>query len=118
MRDLTNGAIVSGSILSEKTLAEQYEVSRTPVREALVRLASEGFLRKGAYRSYVVADVSLEIFRDLFQIRILLEPTAASFATRNPMVSFHRASQEDSNRVQRSEQACERGRPGVEVRKT
>lgn len=50
--DILSLAIAPGAVLEEKALAEKYEVSRTPIREALIRLAAEGLVefqpRRGA----------------------------------------------------------------------
>lgn len=72
---LRDGTIVSGQPLQEVQLAEKLGVSRTPVREALTRLASEGLLASDG-RSFVVPSLSLEDVDDIYEVRFLLEPAA------------------------------------------
>jgi DNA-binding GntR family transcriptional regulator len=59
--------------LAEERVAEMLGVSRTPVREALVRLHAEGLLRRYADGGYFVAEPDLADLRDLYELRIALE---------------------------------------------
>lgn len=72
---LRNGTIVAGQPLQEVQLAEQLGVSRTPVREALRRLASEGLLVSDG-RSFVVPSLTLQDVHDIYEIRFLVETAA------------------------------------------
>lgn len=72
---LRNGQILAGQPLQEVQLAEQLGVSRTPVREALRRLASEGLLVSDG-RSFVVPALTLDDVNDIYEIRFLIEPAA------------------------------------------
>lgn len=76
LRELVcSGALPSGHPLQEVALANQLGVSRTPVREALARLASEGLLESEA-RSFVVPSLSEADIDDIYELRLLLEPEA------------------------------------------
>ena len=76
LRDqLRNGAIVAGQALQEVQLAEQLGVSRTPVREAMARLASEGLLAAHR-RSFTVPALSRKDIDDIYEVRSLVEPQA------------------------------------------
>jgi DNA-binding GntR family transcriptional regulator len=72
---LRSGAIAAGEALQEVPLAEQLGVSRTPVREAMARLASEGLLASER-RSFTVPALSLADVDDIYELRFLLEPAA------------------------------------------
>lgn len=72
---LREGAIGAGQPLQEVQLAKQLGVSRTPVREALTRLASEGLLASGG-RSFVVPALTLEDVDNIYEVRFLIEPAA------------------------------------------
>jgi DNA-binding GntR family transcriptional regulator len=69
--------------LIEKQITEQLGVSRTPVREALSWLASEGFL-VATKHGYKVPEFSREDVLNVFEVRMLLEPMAARQAAENP----------------------------------
>lgn len=72
---LCSGWVPSGQPLQEAALAAQLGVSRTPVREALARLASEGLLGSDG-RSFVVPSLSEADIDDIYELRLLLEPEA------------------------------------------
>lgn len=72
---LRDGTIVAGQPLQEVQLAEKLGVSRTPVREALTRLASEGLLASDG-RSFVVPALTLKDVDDIYEVRFLIEPAA------------------------------------------
>lgn len=72
---LRNGAIVPGQALHETPLATRLGVSRTPVREALTRLASEGLLVSGG-RSFTVPSLTRADVDDIYELRFLVEPAA------------------------------------------
>ena len=69
-------ALPGGSFVVEGRLAEQLDISRTPMREAILRLAAEGLLVKQGSRSYAVRRVDpVEFFQSL-KVRELLEGEA------------------------------------------
>lgn len=76
-----SGEFVPGSPLVESALAEQYGVSRTPVREAIFALEKDGFLEQRG-RHLVVRVTSLEDVMEIYDCRIVLEATAAKWAAR------------------------------------
>ncbi|HSR44559.1 MAG TPA: GntR family transcriptional regulator [Acidimicrobiia bacterium] len=77
MRDkILAGELPSGSRLVQSDLAEMMEVSTTPVREALRDLASEGLVRFDPHRGAVVQELSLLEFKEIYEVRMLLEPMA------------------------------------------
>ena len=81
---LRGGRIPLGQPLQEVQLAERLGVSRTPVREAMTRLASEGLLVSDG-RSFVVPKLALRDVDDIYEVRFLIEPAAirsvAAFTT-------------------------------------
>ena len=72
---LRTGAIAAGQALQEVQLAEQLGVSRTPVREAMARLASEGLLATDR-RSFTVPALTRQDIDDIYEVRFLAEPAA------------------------------------------
>lgn len=67
------GEFPTGQRLAEEQLAEQLEVSRTPVREAFVRLHADRLLTRFADGGYYVAEIDLFDLRDLYELRLTLE---------------------------------------------
>lgn len=79
---ILNRTFQPGQRLVERELCELTGVSRTTVREALRQLESEGLVRLVANQGPIVAKMSLEEARDLYDVRGVLEALAASrFAT-------------------------------------
>lgn len=73
--ELRSGVIQAGQALQEVQLAEQLGVSRTPVREAMARLASEGLLATEG-RSFTVPALTHADVDDIYEVRFLIEPAA------------------------------------------
>ena len=71
--DVLAGRFTPGERLTEEHLANGLGVSRTPVREALHKLASEGLIQPLESRGFCVASDSIEDIEDLFNIRAALE---------------------------------------------
>ncbi len=70
---IQSGAFASGTFLSERGLARDLGMSKTPVRAALVRLDIEGFVSVSPQQGIVVREPSLAEIVDLFDIRAALE---------------------------------------------
>ncbi|MGH3384160.1 MAG: GntR family transcriptional regulator [Nocardioidaceae bacterium] len=77
---ILDGVLAPSTWLREDLLAGAFEVSRTPVREALRRLADEGLAVKTAHHGTVVAPLSLEDVLALYVVRENLEGLAARLA--------------------------------------
>jgi DNA-binding GntR family transcriptional regulator len=84
-RRILDGDLGRGTRLRQEALAEELGVSRTPLREALRRLAAEGFVTFHPNRGAEVADMSADDVRAAYEARLVLEPGAARLAaTRRP----------------------------------
>ena len=70
-----------GQVLDEVELSEQYELSRTPLREVLQRLAGEGYLSLAANRGASVSSMDLATMRNFFQSAPLIYAAIARLAT-------------------------------------
>ena len=77
---ILTGEIKPGEKLDQKEISELLQVSRSPVREAIRVLASEGLLELIPHRGSVVANLSDEEFEEIYFIRKILEGTATSLA--------------------------------------
>jgi DNA-binding GntR family transcriptional regulator len=75
--DIVNGALPPGALLREAELASRFGVSKTPLRDALVRLQKDGFVTIPPYRSAIVAGYSRTDLREIYELRELLEGACA-----------------------------------------
>lgn len=76
---IVNGKYPPGESLVETTLAAQFGISRTPVREALRRLEQDGLVERGS-RGMQVSRRSPEQILEIYEVRIILETAAARSA--------------------------------------
>lgn len=79
---IIRGQYPQGSRLAEQRLAEELDVSRVPLREAVPLLERDGFVETLPRRGAMVATWSIAAANDLFDLRLCLEVGAARFATR------------------------------------
>ena len=80
---IITGQLPPGSEVSEMELADELEMSKTPVREALGRLGVEGLVEAFPRRGYRVTTVTVKDMNDLFAVRAMLEGTAGALAAVN-----------------------------------
>ncbi len=69
-----------GQVLREKALIDEFGVSRTPVREALIRLECEGLVRIIPNSGTIVTEVGFQNLKDVFELRAHLVRLAARLA--------------------------------------
>lgn len=69
-------ALRPGERLVEKPLTEELQTSRTPLREALNRLAQEDLVILTPYRGYAVSPLTVKDIRELCELRLILESEA------------------------------------------
>jgi DNA-binding GntR family transcriptional regulator len=79
---ILGGGLLPGEQLRQETLAGELGISRTPLREALNRLASEGLIEFRLHRSAVVAEFPQSDIEADYEARRILEPAAARLAAR------------------------------------
>jgi DNA-binding GntR family transcriptional regulator len=81
VRDLIlHGELAAGARLGEAELAERLGVSRTPVREALTRLAAEGLVEIVPNRGARVSSWTVTELQEVFDLRAALEPRLTALA--------------------------------------
>jgi len=83
-----SGRLAPGERLIEEYLAEKLGVSRTPVREALHKLESEGLIRALETRGFMVSRDSKEEIEELFDIRAILEGYALRLISEKVSIGF------------------------------
>lgn len=73
-QSILDGTYPAGAQLRQDALAENYTVSRIPVREALFQLEAEGLVRIVPHKGAIVSELSLDEINDVFELRAMLEP--------------------------------------------
>jgi DNA-binding GntR family transcriptional regulator len=78
--DIIRGVFQPGDALTEKLLAKRYKGSRTPIREAAVRLQQERLLRIVPNRGYFVTQITMQDLNELYEYRTAVECACAELA--------------------------------------
>ncbi|HJY87105.1 MAG TPA: GntR family transcriptional regulator, partial [Candidatus Acidoferrales bacterium] len=81
-RDIIRGIFPPGEALGEKALARRYKGSRTPVREAAVRLQQENLLRIVPNRGYFVSSMTISWLNEIYEFRAAVEGACAELAAK------------------------------------
>ncbi|MGI9304427.1 MAG: GntR family transcriptional regulator [Gammaproteobacteria bacterium] len=80
VRKITRLELAPGSVLAEKILVEQLDIGRTPVREALQRLAGEDLAQHMPNRGMFVSEISATSVQHIYEFRTLIDGYAARLA--------------------------------------
>jgi DNA-binding GntR family transcriptional regulator len=78
--EIQSGVLAPGAVIAEVEQAARLGVSRTPLREALGRLAADGLVVQQSPRVTVVSEIDVADIRALFEVRRALEESAARLA--------------------------------------
>ncbi|MGG1401413.1 GntR family transcriptional regulator [Bacillus salipaludis] len=81
--EIQNGTLLPKQKINEIALSEKLEVSRTPVREALIQLASENLLEFFPRRGFIVKEIDTKKKLDVFSVVGVLDAFAATLALEN-----------------------------------
>jgi DNA-binding GntR family transcriptional regulator len=92
---VTSGPLAFGGRLVEQQLAEELSMSRTPVRDALSRLAGDGLIESVPGGGYVARRAQLRDVREEYELRLLLEPEAAALACGRPVADCNVADESE-----------------------
>ncbi len=97
-KQIVRGELLPGAIISEKELISELGISRTPIREAIQRLAEERLLVVMPSRGTIVSYISVDDIRQIYEARKLIEPfltrQAAKHADEQRMMEFRRIFEE------------------------
>lgn len=81
-RQILDSEMPAGFQITEQDLAERMQISRTPTREALLRLASEGLIEIWPRHGMRVKHISVDDLREIYEVLTALESAAAGLAAR------------------------------------
>jgi DNA-binding GntR family transcriptional regulator len=76
-QDIVECVLVPGSEVTEPELGARYGFGKAPLREALIRLVHESLVESIPRSGYRISPVTIQDVHDIFDLRLLLEPTAA-----------------------------------------
>ena len=100
---IVTGALTPGAPLDEAELSQRYQVSRTPVREALLQLAATGLVELRHRRGATVAELGAQRLIEMFEVMAEYEAMCARHAAR-------RMSDEERAELLQAHRACEAAR--------
>ncbi len=89
---ILENSLSPGHQYMEQEVAELLDMSRTPTREALIRLSNEGLVEIRPRHGMRIKPVSLQDMREIYQVLTALESTAAELAARNGLTDEEDAS--------------------------
>ena len=92
IRKITRLELSPGTVLVEKDLMAELEIGRTPIREALQRIAKEGLIQHLPNRGMLVSDLGASDVQSIYEFRSLIQGAAVRLAAM-------RATQEDKNNL-------------------
>lgn len=79
-RDIVTCTLAPGLSVSELEMCTRYNASRTPVREACRSLCDESLMQMIPFRGYSITPLTIEEYRNLHELRVLVEPGVAALA--------------------------------------
>ena len=79
-RSILSGEFLPGIELREQCLAERFRVSRSPIRDSLLRLEQENLVTVLPRQGYLVNPISIADVENMFALRLLIEPVCAAAA--------------------------------------
>ncbi len=79
-KELISGTLGPDTLIVESQIGKRFGVSKTPAREALVRLGEMGFVSVISGKGYTVTKLSWQQIKDLFEVRLVLECSAIELA--------------------------------------
>jgi DNA-binding GntR family transcriptional regulator len=84
-RDIVEGRLAPGHLMTETEIADRFGVSKTPAREALRELASTyGYVIAIARRGYQITPLTMREIHDVYDLLLRLAPSSAADAARRP----------------------------------
>ena len=100
-RRIVSGQLLPGDVISEKELTVELGISRTPIREAIQRLAEENLVVVMPSRGTIVSHISVDDIRQLYEARKLNEPfvvrQAVDRVDREKILKFRQAFEEQTD---------------------
>lgn len=81
--EIREGKLLPGQRISENDICNELEISRTPVREALIQLAAEGIIENTSRKGFTIKTITAKEITELYTVIGALDATAAKLACNN-----------------------------------
>lgn len=81
--EIREGKLLPGQRISENDICNELEISRTPVREALIQLAAEGIIENTSRKGFTIKTITVKEITKLYTVIGALDATAAKLACNN-----------------------------------
>ena len=81
--EIREGKLLPGQRISENDICNELEISRTPVREALIQLAAEGIIENTSRKGFTIKTITVKEITELYTVIGALDATAAKLACNN-----------------------------------
>jgi DNA-binding GntR family transcriptional regulator len=81
------GEMLPGAVVSERELAARYEMSKTPIREAITQVCRQGLMQRLPGRGYMVSPITIKEIHDLFDTRLIIERATVEKIIAKPSIS-------------------------------
>lgn len=81
--EIREGKLLPGQRISENDICKELEISRTPVREALIQLAAEGVIENKSRKGFTIKTITVKEITELYTVIGALDATAAKLACSN-----------------------------------
>jgi DNA-binding GntR family transcriptional regulator len=102
---IVEGKLAPGSLYSVQALADAFQVSRTPVREALITLSRQGMVEFERNRGVRILQTSIHDLEEILTLRLLLEVPAAHRAADQPPEEMVKALKGELSAMERAAKA-------------
>ena len=87
-KDIILGNLKPNTIFNEKEYADKLNTSRTPIREAVLKLASEGYINIIPRKGTLISSISYQDIKELYEYRLLIEPNIYSLYKQEPPIEW------------------------------
>ena len=81
------GELLPGAVVSERELAARYEMSKTPIREAITQVCRQGLMQRLPGRGYMISPITIKEIHDLYDTRLIIERATVKEIIANPSAS-------------------------------
>ena len=87
-QDIILGKLKPNTVFNENEYASKLNISRTPIREAVLKLSNEGYINIIPRKGTLISSISYQDIKELYEYRILIEPNIYSLFKQEPSIEW------------------------------